>query len=229
MTAAYATRDGFTHRVDGDQGPFGLPLKATGDAGLWIELIDGVPYDLINGPHCPWPLTINQTARMLSRINRFHGATIAPYSVAQHSVHVAEIVANVPGVVVMPLDAAYALLHDVHEVVVGDIPSPIKQLLTYQNPTGMIGFEALCDAIDRSVFRAFGLPKTPSLPTHGAVKKADLIALATERRDLMPKSHHSWGPLPAPWERTIKPWNATEAAAAWSAAAYVITGGSDIA
>lgn len=59
----------------------------------------------------------------LSNICRFGGHSSAFYSVAQHSVHVAERVLERTG---NPDWALIALYHDAHEAYTGDIPRPIK-------------------------------------------------------------------------------------------------------
>jgi hypothetical protein len=67
---------------------------------------------------------IGEVAHSLSRICRFNGHTEATYSVAQHSLLVAQVVAETH-----PDLAVVALLHDAHEAFLGDLSRPIKQLL----------------------------------------------------------------------------------------------------
>lgn len=118
-------------------------------------------------------ILIGDIAHALSNLCRFTGHTTHFYSVAQHSVIVSEIVP--------PALAFAALMHDAHEAYVGDISAPLKEILDqYQR------VEALAAQTVRS---RFGVPlKMPDEVGH-----ADLIALATERRDLM-------GPLCGHWE-----------------------------
>lgn len=59
-------------------------------------------------------------ARTLSHINRWSGNTTVPMTVAQHSVFVATLV--------HPKFRYAALMHDVTEIVIGDVSDPIKQL-----------------------------------------------------------------------------------------------------
>ena len=62
---------------------------------------------------------LERLAGRLAKINRFNGATDYPYSVAQHSVFVASLVTRD---LRLP-----ALLHDLAEAFVTDLPLPIKR------------------------------------------------------------------------------------------------------
>lgn len=69
----------------------------------------------------PATIDIRDIAHSLALLNRFAGHTPEPYSVAQHSVLVAEMAPE--GLKLQ------ALLHDAHEAYVVDMPSPWKPLL----------------------------------------------------------------------------------------------------
>lgn len=89
----------------------------------WVELIDGSRY-YFDEPVAP---SIETIARALARIPRFGGHTVKPLSVARHSLHVYELVKlREPKRKDCQL---WALLHDAHEIVVGDIPRPLKRWL----------------------------------------------------------------------------------------------------
>lgn len=78
----------------------------------------------------PAMFDIMDIATALSRMPRFSGHTRhAPYSVAQHSMLVAEIVVDLYGRKATRSLRRYALLHDASEAYLCDIASPIKQLL----------------------------------------------------------------------------------------------------
>lgn len=143
-------------------------------------------------------LTLTDLATGLSRLPRFNGATRGrPYSVAQHSCLVADILASQHHNVQFQ---RAGLLHDAHEVVTGDIPTPVK---------AAIGREAVRQVEARlaaALFARFGLG--PLLVQHWAIHEADQIALQTERRDLLTRSAWPWPearhePLP---NLIIEPW-----------------------
>jgi 5'-deoxynucleotidase YfbR-like HD superfamily hydrolase len=115
---------------------------------------------------------------------RFNGQTRAFYSVAQHSLMVASLVP--------PHQRRAALLHDACEAYLGDVVKPLKPLLG--------AYRELEEAVTRQIAETFGV----AFDDYRAIKRADLIALATEKRDLMPHSTEAWSylagvrPLPEP-------------------------------
>lgn len=139
--------------------------------------------------------TIFDIAHALSHVCRFTGHVSEFYSVAQHSVAVSYVV---------PKHMALAgLLHDAAEAFIGDVSSPLKRLLP--------DYKRIEKEVERVVFSKFGID--PELPA--MVKEADLVLLATERRDLMPKDHEQmvWM-LPEhikPLERKIVGWESPTA------------------
>lgn len=127
---------------------------------------------------------------------RFNGQTRVFYSVAQHSLMVASVLPA-------PLHRA-ALLHDAAEAYLGDVVKPLKRLLP--------DFARIEDGVTALIAQAFGVdfgsgdaqaPETRRA-IHRAIKHADMVALATEKRDLMPHSTEAWSylegidPLPQP-------------------------------
>lgn len=118
---------------------------------------------------------------------RFNGQTNAFYSVAQHSLIVASLV---------PDELRFAaLLHDAAEAYLGDMVKPLKVLLP--------AFSEIEDNVSRIIGERFGV----DLDHNPIVKQADLISLATEKRDLMPYSAEEWVYLigVAPMSATITP------------------------
>lgn len=108
----------------------------------------------------------------LSLITRFTGHAKCPYSVAQHSVMVSRLTP--------PECALWGLLHDASEAYLGDVATPLKNLLP--------GYRELEEHVQRTIARVFGL----AWPMPPVVKHADLRALMAEKRDLIP-GNHDWG------------------------------------
>ncbi|MCR5864676.1 HD family hydrolase [Aquincola sp. J276] len=120
-------------------------------------------------------------AHHLAQINRFNGAAARPYSVAEHSLLVLEIVERM-----FQLDVhgrLYALMHDAHEAYTQDVTSPAKAQID-----GWHAFEA---KHQRTVRSAFALHSAAFVHAE-AVHQADLIALATERAQLLPPGGPQW-------------------------------------
>ena len=120
-------------------------------------------------------VAIEDIAHGLAYQCRFNGQTQAFYSVAQHSLVVASLV---------PTDLRLAaLLHDAAEAYLGDMVKPLKVLLPE--------FAAIEEKVSAIIAGAFGI----DFSDYGPIKRADLIALATEKRDLMPHSVERWAYL----------------------------------
>jgi hypothetical protein len=109
---------------------------------------------------------IDDIAHGLANTCRFGGQCSPFYSVAQHCVHVS--------LLVPPRYARGGLMHDASEAYIGDVSSPLKALLSNYS-----------DIEERLQFEIWNWHGGQDR-NHPEIKKADLIALATERRDLMP-------------------------------------------
>lgn len=131
-------------------------------------------------------LPVEDVARALAYQPRWCGATKQFYSVAEHSVLVSRLV---------PESFAYhALWHDCIEFIQGDWPSPLKVYL------GRANINQKLAPIEAALARRFGFDLHLE-----EVKKADLVAMATELRDLLPSAWMDWGHLPPPAEERIEP------------------------
>jgi len=153
--------------------------------------------------------------------------TAAPYSVAQHSVMVAEL---------LPADhrlRAYGLLHDAHEAWTGDISSPMKRMLAmemhiridHRQPlsVGHRPLAAIAERLDEAIRDACGLER-PRFVDDEAVKAADDLAAWVEARDLLhpiiAADYHRIMPRPAgTLPGLIKAWPWPEAEERFLAAA----------
>ena len=121
-------------------------------------------------------ITLADISHHLAQINRFAGACRRPYSVAEHSLLVWEICQRT-----MQMDVhgwMAALMHDAHEAYTNDLSTPAKA----QVGDGWHLFEGRLERTVRSAFALHG----PSAKWAAQIKHADLIALATERAQLLP-------------------------------------------
>lgn len=136
----------------------------------WILTATGRHFDYLD-PR-PEDITILDIAQGLAAESRYNGHTRGFYSVAQHAWLTSQIVP--------PQFALEALLHDATEAYCKDIPRPLKELLA--------DYQEIEARVDTTIRAAFGLPGSMA----PCVKRADLILLATERRDLMPADPTPW-------------------------------------
>jgi hypothetical protein len=160
-----------------------LPSQGdTEDAGPWIMTASGRAYHFLTPS--PAEIEIRDIAAHLARLARFNGATRGFYSVAQHSVQVADLLP-------MTHDGAlqlYGLLHDAHEAYLGDSTTPLKKArraLAGVKPDEADPDTRLAQRCQRTIHEALGLPE-PDAEEQRLVREADFLAFAIERRDLMP-------------------------------------------
>ncbi len=157
----------------------------------WILTHTGKRFDLFE-PDADM-IDPRDISHSLAHLCRFNGHTREFYSVAQHSCIVAELVPEEHKLA--------ALLHDAPEAYLGDMTKPLKQWIhAYQDFEDWV-WQRVCQRFDIAA----------DLPA--CVHQADLIALATERRDLMPTDPAIWDCLVGiqPMAETIRPWPAAEA------------------
>ncbi len=173
-----------THFVNAPQGNF-----STRREPVCIHTFSGIAFDLLNPQ--PEMIRIEDIVHSLALINRFNGAAIFPYSVAQHSLYVARLLPS-------PLKL-HGLLHDAAEAYVGDMVSPLKKIMSE--------YKKVEAGISRVVADVFGL----AFPEPEEVKMADLAVLSAEREQVLLPSYGPWYKnfsLPAniriepmPWQR----------------------------
>ena len=142
----------------------------------------------------PKEVSITDIAHHLATINRFYGAPPVPYSVAQHSVVVAQMMMDDPKA------ALHGLLHDAHEAYIGDVIDPLARRFSQ---CGRDDLSWIKHDIDECILEAIGL-NWPNSKIAERVKHADMVAFQTEFRDVMPDG--AVPPRgPAPLSTTIKP------------------------
>jgi uncharacterized protein len=154
----------------------------------WIQAYGGIKIFPVEAAKSNL-LTLDIIAHSLSNLCRFTGHTREFYSVAQHSVIVADYVFEKTA---CGKAAQAALLHDAAEVVLGDDAKPVKDMLQVQHDTGHL--ERLVDIENDwldCILMTFGL--NAAYDDHfELIKYADKLAMATEARDLMSPLAEGW-------------------------------------
>lgn len=158
-------------------------------APVWIRpdilTVTGAYFNIFDGArNAPSIYVIGQG---LSNESRFAGQCEF-YSVAQHCVLASYIV---------PTAKAYAaLMHDMGEAILKDMPKPIKVHLH--------DYQAIEHIVEKGLQEHFQVPAKCA-----DVHRADVRLLATEQRDLMPHHDDEWaliaGVEPLPFK--IRPWS----------------------
>lgn len=188
-----------------------LPLKQSGDIANCVETLSGRLVDLLNP--LPEQVVLEDIATSLARIPRFVGHTSQIYSVASHSIHVAELVHHflfddqVSAPVPMFNDIAqlrapikclitmHALLHDAHEAYIGDIPSPLKR-----QPEIHAFVKQIEAGLDRAIHKSLGVDHLATPIGHKLIKHCDGLAQVIEGRHFMASGGALWNlPQPAEW------------------------------
>lgn len=164
-----------------------------GIIGATISTASGTYFDYLH-PELS-EIAPQDIARGLSNACRFAGQ--GPfYSVAQHCVEGSWLIED--------RHAFEFLMHDAAEAYLGDVPSPLKQLLP--------DYKVIEARVERAIAERFGLPH----PMPPQVKHMDLRMLRTEKEDLSP-DRRKW-PAMEGYERApykIKPWKPLEAERLW--------------
>ena len=140
-----------------------------------IQTVSGRYVDLLHPS--PSDIEIHDIAHHLAHLCRFGGACRQFYSVAEHSVRVAAILP--------PRLKLAGLLHDATEGLRGRRGDALKKILpTYQYTEGLVA---------AAVEARFRLQLSPA--DRAEIRRADLVLLTTERRDLMPHDGSEWAIL----------------------------------
>jgi hypothetical protein len=148
----------------------------------WIQCVGGTFIDLLDP-------TVEQVRKIgvpgfasaLAHLNRFTG-WVGQYSVAQHSINVAECVRSELG---RPDLYLPALWHDGAEAATGDISTPMKWAMAQLGgPDSTKALKEITWRLDRVIEEAFDIPKTDP-NEHDIIKQADLMVLRAERERFM--------------------------------------------
>lgn len=159
----------------------------------WVQTFTGRKFTPLD-PH-PEDVDIVDIAHALAQKVRYTGHTRGLYSVGQHSLGVARL---------LPASFKLAgLLHDATEAYLPDVAAPIKGSVCVRLPGGICSFREAEDRLADVIFEGLGLSSIRSLIDSEEVKRADLIMLATEVRDLMGPAPDDWGLTQEPNPSTI--------------------------
>lgn len=120
----------------------------------------------------PRDISLEDIAHHLALISRFSGATVFPYSVAQHSCLAVEIASEHTS---DPLSLLHVLLHDAHEAYLNDIIHPFKKRLNQE--TNLI--QDLSSKLDQVIWKSLGIP-TPSQEINDLIARVDESAFQME-------------------------------------------------
>jgi uncharacterized protein len=168
------------------------------EPGPFIQTVSG---RRIN-PFDPDPAEIDphDIAQALSNQCRFGGHCRVFYSVAQHSVHVSDLVREDGG---DPETVMAALLHDASEAYLVDLPHPLK----HRSELGA-AYRRAEAVLEEAIRERFSLVADMS-----GIKPIDRALLATERRAFTGDVWH-WPELDGfePLDLTLEPWEPAKAA-----------------
>ena len=153
----------------------------------WIQSFSGRriwPLDLT-----PDQVELADIAHALALKTRFNGHCLKFYSVAQHSVHVSDLVP--------PEDAKEGLMHDAAEAYLADIPRPVKP--------GIREWKAIEHRVETAIAERFGL----RFPFPPSIKIADNAVVLREREQIMakPMPHMKWDVPGEPAKIDFNPWD----------------------
>lgn len=155
-------------------------------SGRLIDVLDPKPGDIER----------EDIIHALSCTCRFNGHCREFYSVAQHSILVAEICGH-----------SWGLLHDAAEAYMGDIIRPLKCGLAIANERYLERWQSVEDRLLGVIARRF---MVKGFPDEDRLGEADNQALATEIRDLIdPQAECLAGELarlPEPVASKVTPW-----------------------
>lgn len=174
----------------------------------WIQSLQGkrvTPRDL----QVDQVGTVEEIAHVLAAKARFSGHTLVPYSVAEHCVRGARLLPQA-------FRGAF-LLHELGEVYLPDIPSPIKPYLqVFLGEGGAISWEGLEIRHTRVILQALGLSSMEPMIYAPEVKAMDLAMLMAEATSLLGPPPEPWGieVAPAPTGHIV-PWTWTVARDEW--------------
>lgn len=167
-----------------DSDPLPLYTGGVNQAGTTTIELTGSRKTIDLAAPRPEDIDLRDIAHGLALTCRFGGQCERFYSVAEHSLFVVDIAAEMMGGHRQAASWAnvVALLHDGHEAYLGDVPTPLKVLLT--------GYRPISDLMDVAIAERFGVE--PGDFNLAFVKQADYLAACAEASVLMPGPGWDW-------------------------------------
>lgn len=162
---------------------------------IWMQSLRGRAIDMVE----PSPVQVDfaEIADMLSTVNRYCGAAERPVSVANHTLIAVACAEAFGG---NARRRALVALHDCHEARISDIPTPAAQALAaiagqmYGLPAADHVKQALAEMKRRhdiAIHKAAGIDM-PDAEEREFIRRCDIAALATERRDYLAAPPQAW-------------------------------------
>lgn len=151
----------------------------------------------------------------LSRINRFNGGTTRPWSVAEHSIAVADECEKRASDRDKLQARLYGLLHDAHEAYIGDLTRTLQRLLSAEANQQI---EKIKANIDVAILTRFSLPYGFPERFCKTLQAVDDCVAKTEALELLPGGGACWEwfqVAPLQTRITMMPLSKEEAAAKW--------------
>lgn len=145
----------------------------TAMTGTWINTASGRRFDIMS-PRAE-DVDIRDIAQALSNQCRFNGHCSRFYSVAEHCLHVSEVLEGTGA-------ELWGLMHDAAEAYVGDVVYPLKMT------KDMAQFLRIEERVHQAVAERYGLP----WPMPEVVHVADRFVLCSEARVLLNAHPHDW-------------------------------------
>lgn len=188
----------------------------------WIQTRSGKAVDLLNPIYSDHEALLEDIAWSLSHICRFNGHSAQHYSVAEHSVLIADCLLEKTGSKRLALAG---LMHDCAEYATGDISSPMQLALERLVPGFKEGFKGLTRRHEDDILRCLGLDKLcipgdeyPGLNLHhGDVRATDLRILVDERAVLFDAPPQPWTSIEGlqPLSVSLQGWSPERARWEW--------------
>ncbi len=150
----------------------------------WIRLHSGKKFHILN-PRAE-EFDINDAAHALSHLCRFAGHTKYFYSISQHSCIVCDLLPDE-----LKLEG---LLHDFAEYALNDISTQLKSVLPQ--------YKEIEIRAEKVLAKKYKL----KFPFPSAIKEADMVALVSEMKSLMPSGDYKNIPF-TPMTKKIVPWS----------------------